>query len=254
METQEIQQIECSHCNGLISTNNKYCSICGKEQKKDQTLIDSRKWPGLKQIGLFFAIELTCCVAALSIDNFDISTAILFDIIMAGTAMLFFSYNWRENAHLLKWPNFSLKKTIICIIISITASNIVQFLDEHLNHSLFNKDYSYYTIYKSHKYGKYIMIISVALFPALFEELAYRGYLMQKLLTIVDKKEAIYITSILFFFMHLSMTSFFWMLPFSIVLAQIRIRENTLWYGIIIHFTFNLTVCMMEILTFDTLI
>lgn len=251
MENHEIQQIECNHCDGLISVNNKYCNICGKEQKKDQTLTDSRKWPGLKQIGLFFAIELTSCIAALSMDNFDISTAILFDIILAGTAMLFFSYNWDKNMHLLKWPNFSLKKVIVFIIISIAASIIVQFLVEYLNQLLFNTNYSYYRIYKPHKYGKYIMIISVALFPALFEELAYRGYLMQKLLTIVDKKETIYITSILFFFMHLSMISFFWMLPFSIVLAHIRIRENTLWYGIIIHFTFNLTACMMEILAFD---
>lgn len=247
MENHEIQLTECNHCEGLISVNNKYCNICGKEQQKDQTLTDSRKWPGLKQIGLFFAIELACCIAALSMDNFDISTAILFDIILAGTAMLFFSYNWDKNMHLLKWPNFSIKKIIACIIISIAASIIVRFLVEHLNQLLFNTNYSYYSIYKPHKYGKYIMIISVALFPALFEELAYRGYLMQKLLAVVDKKEAIYITSILFFFMHLSMISFFWMLPFSIILSYIRIRENTLWYGIIIHFTFNLTARMIEV-------
>ncbi len=94
------------------------------------------------------------------------------------------------------------------------------------------------------------MIISVALFPALFEELAYRGFLMQRLLNIVEEKEATYITSILFFFIHFSMISFFWMLPFGLLLAYIRIKTNTIWYGIVMHFFFNLTACLVEIYNF----
>ena len=97
------------------------------------------------------------------------------------------------------------------------------------------------------------MVITIALLPALFEELAYRGYLMEKLLCVFERKESMYISSLLFFLVHFSMTSFFWMLPFAILLAWIRLRENTLWSGVVIHFFFNLTSCFMEWISYADL-
>lgn len=163
---------------------------------------------------------------------------------MAIVALAFFGYNWTESKYLLKWPDFSIKKLVLFIILTILASTIVQFLVGHLNQIIFNKETSHYTLYKPYTYGKYLMILSTAIFPALFEELAYRGYLMQKLLNVLDRKEAIYLSSILFFMIHFSFISFFWLLPFAILLAYIRMKEQTIWYGVVIHFTFNLTACL----------
>ena len=94
------------------------------------------------------------------------------------------------------------------------------------------------------------MIFFVAVMPALFEELGYRGFLLQKLLQVVDKRQAIFISAFMFSIMHISFISLFWLFPFALFLAYIRFKENTLWYGVVFHFTFNLTVCLSELYHF----
>jgi len=84
--------------------------------------------------------------------------------------------------------------------------------------------------------------------PALFEELGYRGYLLQTLLKVADKEQAIYISAFLFAIIHMSFISLFWLIPFALFLGFVRTKENTLWYGVSIHFCFNLTACLFDFL------
>jgi len=84
--------------------------------------------------------------------------------------------------------------------------------------------------------------------PALFEELGYRGYMLQTLLKVAEPDQAIYISAFLFAIIHMSFISLFWLIPFALFLGFVRIKEGTLWYGILIHFCFNLTACMFELL------
>lgn len=250
MEIETTETKFCLNCNAQIPINNKFCRNCGFAQNQPEVRFQSNKKQILQQIGLFFAIEIIVCVTAILIKEQTIAISLFLDLVMAITAVLFFAYNWQENKFLLKWPAFSFKKLLGLILLTILASYIVQFIVGHLNRLIFNDDYTFYYTYAFHEYGNYIMIISVALFPALFEELAYRGFLMQKLLNIVDEKESIYITSILFFFIHFSMISFFWMLPFALLLAYVRIKSKTIWNGVVLHFFFNLTACLVEIYNF----
>ncbi|TKC04595.1 CPBP family intramembrane metalloprotease [Pedobacter polaris] len=253
MEKQHIDATFCENCQSEILVNNNFCRVCGQAQNLKEVSFHANKKQNLQQIALFFAIEIIVCISALLIENHTIAISLFFDFVMAITAILFFCNNWSENKFILKWPNFSIKKVVGLVVVTVIVSYIVQFLVGHLNRFIFNEDYSFYFTYAFHKYGNYIMVLSVALLPALFEELAYRGFLMQRLLNIVDEKEAIYITSILFFFIHFSMISFFWMLPFGLLLAYVRIKTNTLWYGVIMHFFFNLTACFVEIYDFSNL-
>lgn len=253
MKIQESEASLCSNCQSEIFANNNFCRVCGQAQNHKEVSFHSNKKQNLLQIALFFAVEIIVCIAALLIKEHTISISLFFDFVMAITAILFFCNNWKENKFLLKWPNFSLPKILGLVVITVFASYLVQFLVGHLNQLIFKEEYSFYFTYVFHKYGNYIMIFSVALCPAIFEELAYRGFLMQKLLNIVDEREAIYITSILFFFIHFSMISFFWMLPFGLLLAYVRIKTNTLWYGIFMHFFFNLTACLVEMYNYGDL-
>ncbi|TDQ06852.1 CPBP family intramembrane glutamic endopeptidase [Pedobacter metabolipauper] len=248
MDQQITQPIICSNCENPISAGIKFCSSCGQAQNEEELKTYNGKWPNLKQIALFFSIQLLLCVSPSFFESTTITSSLFFDIISAVAAISFFGYSWQENKHLLKWPNFSLKKLLLLIGLAIGSSLLINFLVGYINQTLFKADFSYYGPFMFHEYGSYLMILSIAIFPALFEELACRGYLLQKLLKIVDKREAIYITSILFFLMHFSLISFFWMIPFAMVMAYVRIKENTLWYGIAMHFFFNLTVCLIDIL------
>lgn len=210
-------------------------------------MVEAKKWPNTKQVALFFAIEILCCISSLLIEEKSLTEIFLIEAIMGISALLFFMNDWSENKNILRWPAFSPIRLIGLIIITILASIIVTFLVDNLNQFLFKKDIEYYSIFSFHQYGKYIMFISIALYPAIFEELAYRGYLMQKLLAIVDEKEAVYISSILFFFIHFSLVSVFWLLPFALFLGWLRIKTKTLWYGVFVHFFFNFTACFLDL-------
>lgn len=91
------------------------------------------------------------------------------------------------------------------------------------------------------------MVLFTAVLPALLEELAYRGYLLQVLMKVMDKQQAIFITSVLFALVHLSVLSLFWLVPFAWLLGHVAVKEKTIWYGVVIHFLFNLTACFFDL-------
>lgn len=247
MEQADLERHHCAGCETELSLKSNFCKNCGLAVNHNEIKSSFEKRKDLQSIALFFSLELTICVSAFIIEEITLEISIFFDLIMAVIAILFFASAWKENKMLIKWPNFSVKTLLSLVMFTIVASVAVQFLVTQLNRHIFQQEYSYYPIYVGHQYGNYIMIASVALFPAIFEELAYRGFLMQKLILILNPKEAIYLSSILFFIVHFSMISFFWMLPFAFLLGYVRIKYNTLWYGIAMHFCFNLMTCLWEI-------
>lgn len=250
MEQEETPRKLCSNCQNEIAEGN-FCSKCGQAQNDLEVQIYSKKWLSLLQAGLFILIQLVLCICAFLIQETSITITLALDFAMAGTAMAFFTYNWSENKPLLRWPNFSLKKLLAFVALAAMASLTLHFIANYINTRFLHEKFTYFDVYKSHEYGRYIMILSMAIFPAVFEELSFRGYLMQKLLIVVGEKEAIYISSFLFFIIHLNVLSFFWLLPFAIILGHIRIKEKTIWYGVAIHFIFNLTTCLVEFFNID---
>lgn len=247
MEPQDTGLKICPHCKLEIPSSSNFCKFCGQPQNYQEQLASSNKKKSFKQGAVFIGLVLAFCLLSQIIQQPSLGVTIFLDVAFAILTLLFFTATWTENKHLLRWPNFSIRKLLLIVVLTPLASLVVQILVTLLNEYILGAHYSYESTYSGHPYGKYIMVVSIAVFPAIFEELGFRGYLMQKLLDILDQKEAIYITSFLFFLMHLSLLSFFWMLPLSLVLAKMRLKENTLWYGIVMHFLFNFTSCLFNI-------
>jgi len=240
----------CSNCQHHISDSN-FCNVCGQAQNQLEIQLYSKKWHNLLQAGLLILIQLSLCLCAFLIPEKNIAAVLALDVVMAVTVVIFTVYSWSENKSILRWPNFSLKKLLVCVLLAAMASLTLHFIANYVNTKFLHDKISYFEVYKSHRYGKYFMILSMAVFPAIFEELSFRGYLLQKLLAVVEPKEAIYITSFLFFIIHFNILSFFWLIPFAILLGKLRIKEKTIWYGVAIHFIFNLTTCLVEIFNID---
>lgn len=253
MEDQQIPENLCDNCQSEVPLGNKFCSTCGRAQNYNDIVIQHKRWPNIQQVGLFFAVEICCCVTSLLIKDHSLTTLFCLDVIMGCSALLFFFYNWPENKAILKWPGFSIAKLLGLIVLTILVSVTVTFLVDHLNVLLFKKEVTHYTLFEFHRYGTYLMFLSIALYPAIFEELAYRGYLIQKLLSVVDEKEAVYISSVLFFIIHFSLISIFWLLPFALFLGWLRIKTKTLWYGVFVHFFFNATACFLDLYPLEEL-
>lgn len=240
----------CINCEAGILPGTRFCNHCGALQlERDPVSVDD-KWLALKQVALFYGIQLTLCGLLTFVDALKtFGWFVIGDACLAGTAVLFFCYNWTDTKQVLKWPRFSVLKLLLYCAIAIVGSLTVSFIITWLNHTLFSKDISYYNFFiLSTKNPRLWMVFSVAITPAIFEELAYRGFVLQNMLKIVDTKQAVIITSFLFAVIHLSFISLFWLVPFAMLLAWVRVKEKTMWYGVCIHFCFNFTVCVLEIL------
>lgn len=239
----------CINCNEPINPGSRFCGHCGFAQANAEDESGPEKLNALGQVAVFFLIDAAICCIASFINFFKtLQWSITVDILLAITAIVFFWRDWRNNKSLLRWANFSIFKLLGYCSLAVVASFVVSISVRSLNRTLFSKELSYYAFYEPHKHAKALAIFFIAIMPALFEELGYRGFLLGKLLQVVDKKQAIFISAFLFAIMHTSFISLFWLIPFALLLAAIRLKENTLWYGVFIHFSFNFTVCVTEIL------
>ena len=57
---------------------------------------------------------------------------------------------------------------------------------------------------------------------------------------------AVYITAFVFGIIHLAVISMLWLVPLGLIFGMLRAKYNTLWYGVIGHFTYNLGFILLE--------
>ncbi len=239
----------CVRCAAAIPFTSRFCTHCGSSQGVTDDVPSEKKWANLKYLALFYLLTLGICCLFKFVDSLQTLTiSFVCDGLLAAVAVFFFCTNWTENKKLLRWPKFSILKLVGYSIGAIFASLFVSYCVEWLNHTLFSGELYYSELYEGHKYANELLIFSTAFMPAVFEELGFRGYMLQNLLSVSDRYQAIFITSFLFAIIHLSFLSLFWLIPFALLQGYIRVKEKTLWYGVFIHFFFNLTVCVSEIL------
>jgi membrane protease YdiL (CAAX protease family) len=238
----------CIKCGALILPQTRFCNNCGSAQAA-QIASSANKWLLLQQAAIFYAIYIIVCSLGNFVDIFkSLGWSLVIEVIIAGTAVIFFAYNWAENKQVLRWPNFSIQKLSAYCGLAMLGSFLVHYSVGWLNITIFSKEEHYYSFFAGSYGAIFLVIFLTAVLHALFEELGFRGYLLQVLLKVADNEQAIYVSSFLFAIIHLSFVSLFWLIPFALFVGRMRIRENTIWYGIFFHFCFNLTACLFELL------
>lgn len=91
-----------------------------------------------------------------------------------------------------------------------------------------------------------LLLLRSAVFPALFEEFAYRGVVMQTLRRYGDRF-AIVVSAFLFGMMHGNMLQVPFAFAIGLVLGYCTTVTGSLWIGIAIHFFNNFFACMQQI-------
>ncbi|MBK0381123.1 CPBP family intramembrane glutamic endopeptidase [Mucilaginibacter segetis] len=246
---ESADQKNCISCNVLIAVDCRFCGSCGAKQYLTEPDKIGNQWLLLKQSALFYAITLIICCASKFFDVFQtFSWLLFFSIALAVNSLAFFLIYWKENKKLLNFINFSIQKASLYGAMAMMGAILVHYSVSWLNLTIFSREENYYYLFKGNFFAELLIVFFTAVMPALFEELGFRGYLLGTLLKVADKEQAIYISAFLFAIIHLSFISLFWLIPFALFIAHVRIRENTLWYGIFFHFFFNLTACLFELL------
>jgi len=237
----------CMHCSQPIAEEARYCNHCGVLQAVPDIDDAVQKQQRLVVLSIFFGVHLAICL----VSNFTKLTRGLIPLLIADGALSVFTLVyvilfWKELKYLFRWKSFSIGKIASYASTAVIGAIAVNYAVKWLNRTIFDTESYYYFAFSHLKYAKLITVVTVALQPAIFEELAFRGVMQEGLNKITDSRQAIFISAFLFTLLHMSFISFFWLMPFALWLGYIRMKEKTIWYGMIIHFCFNTTACFLE--------
>lgn len=96
-------------------------------------------------------------------------------------------------------------------------------------------------------YGIGTVILMVAVQPAIFEELAFRGVILQGLQHVLSPTESIFVSALMFMIIHLGVPSFPHLFVIGLALGWLRVRTGSLYPGMVLHFTHNLLCVVFEV-------
>ena len=238
----------CKECDAIAKDDHRYCHNCGAYLGHEAVSISIYNNADLRRVFFFYFIYLFFCLYVKHsswINTYD--EMVWVELVLAGITTWFAWQNRAKLKPVLRFNNFKWYILAGVVLIAALASTIVSLSVRELNVTFFHTDVSYYTAYKIYIFPVLIMIYSIAIMPAIFEELAFRGVMYNYCSNFLDERLVVVITAFLFAIMHLSLISLAWLLPFGIFIGSLRRRYNTLWYGIFFHFTFNLTACLIDL-------
>lgn len=248
--TDDVQDMAtCAVCGNRLKDGDRVCYYCGEPVTPEE------EWNPLYEryrllVVVFFGINLFICL----LFNFwapageTVTGLVIVDAVLLSCG-LFFGYQMREDVFpLFRWKNFSIIRLLILILIAIACAILVNYGVKWINQAVFERELFYYSSFRHLPFPRLTMFLLIALIPAFSEELAYRGIIQSGLLRILPTRQALVITALLFAIIHMSLISFIWLLPFALFLGWIRQKTQTIWYGIVVHFFFNATTCMVELI------
>lgn len=240
-------RITCEQCGSLQDSNSKFCSSCGSKTRISEVNKSSshlQDW--LIKFLAYYSIGtiILLIIAAYTPQNigFTLFWSILFAFMDIGFAI--------KKPSVWKLINFETLKAgyiVLACVVFVVSGFVVSFSMDFLNNNLFFDFYDELLIFKETENPLIVSIIFIALFPAIFEELAFRGFVFDALDELGGKNAALWGSSFIFALVHFSLISIFWLLPFGLVLAYIRLRTNNIIYGMFGHFAHNLTVVIISL-------
>jgi uncharacterized protein len=245
----QTETYTCNECENMVLQEHRFCANCGSWQGVSTESINLYNSRPLRNAVAFYLLDLLLIIFIRTSPWFADSYGNLFwaEWLLAAFAVLFTLTIWKQIKPLLL-PKWAVWKQLFWIVpVGIAASLLVNYLVSNVNIALFERDSSYYEYYKIYEPAWTVMVYSIAIMPALFEELAYRGVLYQYLGEFLDEDMVVVLTAFIFALAHLSPVSILWIFPFGLLLGWLRKKYNTLWLGVALHFIFNLTACCIDL-------
>ena len=87
-----------------------------------------------------------------------------------------------------------------------------------------------------------LALMSTAILAPITEEIVYRGYMLNRLLSWFNEKHSILITTVLFAIGHVSILWIAYAFVMGLLLAKVSIEEDNIAYSIALHIGFNASV------------
>lgn len=237
----------CSYCGAEQIEHYKFCSSCGKrnsESSRIDHLKDKFSEINIKSIIIYSVLTIVLLlIMAFTDESFE-----LLVIWTVGFAIIDLGFAAYQPVvyKLMDIRKIKILPIISIVLICIGSGFVVSFLMDELNLILFEKTDNTLDLFYHLDQPLLYSIIVIGVFPALFEELAFRGFIFNNFKLLGGIKSAVWGSSFLFALIHFSLLSIIWLVPFALLLSFYRNRYNTIIYGIIGHFTHNTTTLLIE--------
>lgn len=95
-------------------------------------------------------------------------------------------------------------------------------------------------------YGWGVMVVAIVVQPAVIEELAFRGIILDALRTTLSAREAVIVSAMMFMVLHLAVASFPHLLLIGLTLGCLRVWSGSLWPCVLMHAVHNGLVVVTE--------
>jgi membrane protease YdiL (CAAX protease family) len=238
----------CSECDATVKGYQRFCHNCGAYLRGDTERISIFNNSSLQTAFFFFIIYLFVCLTVKYTNWFSSYDSLFWiEIFLAVVTTIFVWKNISTLKHVLRFNNFKWSTLLMLIAGAVIFSMLINVFITEINITIFNSRINLYQPYRIYEFPVLIMFYSIALMPAIFEELAFRGVLYNYLKTFLDERLVVMVTGFAFAAIHLSFFSLVWLVPFGIFIGALRRKYNTIWYGVIFHFTFNITACIFDL-------
>lgn len=239
----------CPHCGSPVGDADTFCGQCGKELSAIATpIVREDVFITLTPALLFYLVTLILLMVYKFTSSFpdgfegQLAVSIIDVLIVIGFSI----YGWQEVVPLLSLKRIKPGVLLLTILGALAGSVVISVLARLINISISDDVFYNPYLFQDTSSPLLISIVFICVQPAIFEELAFRGFLFNNLQKVTSTSGAIYITGFVFGLMHLSFISMIWLVPIGLAFAFLRLRYHTLWYGIIGHFTYNLGITLLE--------
>jgi membrane protease YdiL (CAAX protease family) len=238
----------CPHCQGTVSATDSFCGHCGKELKVTvaETLEDV--FSTLQPTLLYYFITLILLATYKFTNTFPPGLeGMIFVTLVDVFIVIAFWANYYENLKpLFSFSGLSFKLIVLTILGAITGSVVVSIVAKFINLSIHDDVFYDTYLFEDTSSPFLFATLLIAVQPAIFEEVTFRGFLFDNLKRVSNSKSAVYISGFVFGIMHLQIISLLWLVPIGLTFGYLRDKYNTLWYGVIGHFVYNFSITFFE--------
>lgn len=239
---------KCQKCGNAIRPGDIFCSVCGN--RLDGYSFEKRISKGqisFARILIYYFLSIVVfCVFRFSGMEYNFKNLIAVDIIFSVLTLVFAFTAINNLIPLYSFKRVKLWMFPLLLFMAVLYACIVFYIAEYFNIYFFKTIYRETHLFLGTKHPMLYAILFIGIQPALFEEMAYRGFIFNDLLRFTSSTAVIIITTILFGIIHFSTISLVWILPLGYAFGYLRNKYNVLWYSMFFHFVYNLTIVCIE--------
>jgi membrane protease YdiL (CAAX protease family) len=235
----------CARCGSALMPTASFCTACGQAVALGEDA--GQGWRDTKRFFWAFGLVALYILGSYLVEEWTDYRAVLawdaaFFLLVAGVSV-FFS---RALGGALVPRAISLDRLFTYLIAQAVLSFVVISTGPWLNRAFGLEELSYSAIFYGSPHPLLLTLLSTAFFPAITEELAFRGLFFGQLQRLMGGASVVIVSAILFATVHFAMLSMYWLLPAGLLFGWIRHREGHIWWGVLLHMSHNALVVWLE--------